>query len=704
MMKRVAVAGRSCCAPRVAAEVGRVAILTMASVATMAGAPVLAQAKAPSPSGAATLPTAPGGDWTAFGRDPGGSQHSPLATITVRNVAGLKQAWVHRSGDFKDAPLPQGGTVLQTTPLHANSTLYFCTPWNKVFAIDPVTGKQRWVFDPHRVDPKSGKALSPPMQMAGRCRGVAYWQGSAASAAATTVVAATATAPAPAAVGAPAVACARRIFKNGEGGRLYALDADSGALCSDFGAEKGHPGWVSHEDYDNRGEGFSGSPSSPPAILGDLVIIGNSTNDGLSNARDGFIRAFDARSGALRWEWSPIPAERSAQTGAANVWSTISVDPARNLVFVPTTSPSTDYYGGGRQFDIPLSNSIVALDGASGQVAWHFQTIRHDLFDYDLVGHPLLVDIRRGGRTVPAALLQTKMGWLFGFDRGTGAPIWPIVEQAVPPSDVPGDRAAPTQPVPTGIAPFARQTMKRDELFGLTPLDKLACQRTFDKARYDGMYTPPSVKGSILFPSALGGGNWGGASYDPKTNLLVIKAENLATLIKVVPKADAKTDDKLPPRDYLTRSLVGTPYKVEGEIFQSPLGIPCTPPPWGTLAAIDLDSGKLKWQIPLGQVRRAGVTVPDGAGWGSPNVGGPITTAGGVTFIAATMDSKLRALETATGKELWSSDLPVPGMAVPMTYAVNGRQYVVIAAGGNAQVGTKIGDYLIAFALPETKR
>lgn len=658
-----------------------------------------AQSVAPStakPAAAASVPasgtfaTAPGGDWTAFGRDPGGSQFSPLATINVRNVAQLKQVWMHRSGDFKDASLAKGGTVLQATPLHANGMLYFCTPWNKVIALDPASGRQRWVFDPHAVDPKTGKALSPPLQMSSRCRGVAYWQQAAASAG-TSRVAATAAGAAP---------CTKRIFKNGESGRLYALDANTGALCADFGAAKGHPGWVWHEDYDNRGEGFSGSPSSPPAILGNLVVIGNSTNDGLANARDGFVRAFDVQSGELRWEFSPIPDDKSKLTGAANVWSTISVDPVRNLVFVPTTSPSTDYYGGGRKFDIPLANSIVALDGKTGKVVWSFQTIRHDIFDYDLIGHPLLVDIRHDGRTIPAALLQTKMGWLFGFDRASGAPIWPIVEKPAPASDVPGERAAPTQPVPSGIAPFAHQTLKREDLFGLTPIDRLACQRTFDKVRYDGMYTPPSVKGSILFPSALGGGNWGGAAYDPKSNLLIIKAENLATLIKVVPKTDAAAEDKQLPTDYLTRSLVGTPYKVEGEIFQSPLGIPCTPPPWGTLAAIDLDSGKLKWQIALGQVRRAGVTIPDGAGWGSPNVGGPMVTAGGITFIGATMDGKLRAIETATGKELWSADLPVPGMAVPMTYTAGGRQYVVIAAGGNAQVGTKIGDYMIAFALP----
>lgn len=668
--------------------------------ATPAAATTTTAASAATPAsstGASTLPTAPGGDWTSFGRDPGGSQYSPLAQINVRNVAQLQQAWVHRSGDFKDDKLPQG-TVLQTTPLHANGMLYFCTPFNKVVAIDPATGKQRWVFDPHRVDARSGKAPSPPMVVPSRCRGVAYWQDTAKPVASPGAAGGTA-----AAGPAARAACSRRIFKNGENGHLYALDADTGALCTDFGAAKGHPGWVWHEDYDNRGEGFSGSTTSPPAVLGDTVIIGNSTNDGLSNARDGFIRAFDVKSGELRWEWSPIPADKSNLTGAANVWSTISVDPVKNLVFVPTTSPSTDYYGGGRQFDIPQANSIVALDGASGKVAWSYQVVRHDLFDYDLVGHPLLVDIRRGGKVVPAALLQTKMGWLFGFERATGKPIWPIVEKPVPATDVPGDRAAPTQPVPTGIAPFARQVMKRDELFGLTPLDKLACQRTFDKARYDGMYTPPSMKGSILFPSALGGGNWGGATYDPKQNLLVIKAENLATLIKVV-KKDGSQGQDTGGVDYLTRPLVGTPYKVEGEIFQSPLGIPCTPPPWGTLTAIDLDSGKVKWQIPLGQVKRAGVTIPEGTGWGSPNVGGPISTAGGVTFIGATMDSKLRAIETATGKELWSVDLPVPGMAVPMTYSVDGRQYVVIAAGGNAQVGTKIGDYLVAFALPEAKR
>ena len=618
--------------------------------------------------------------------------------IDRSNVGRLQVAWVHHSGDFVEGALPQG-TVLETTPIHANATLYYCTPLNRVFALDPATGRERWVFDPYTAkDPTSGKPLAEGPRRPSRCRGVAYWEAGPVA-----VVTQDVTTPAAAsAAAAPPLSsvCHKRIFKNHLTGLVFALDADTGLPCRDFGAGKGHAGFVAHADYEGHGEGFSGAASSPPAIVGDIVVSATSANDGISNAKDGIVRGFDVRTGELRWEFNPIPPEHRDRSGAANVWSTMSVDPQRNLVFLPTTSPSTDYYGGGRQFEIPLANSIVALNGTTGSVVWSFQTIRHDLFDYDLVGHPLLVDIRRGGKTIPAALLQTKMGWLFAFDRTDGTPLWPIVEQPAPETDVPGDTAAATQPVPQGPEPFARQTLTRDSLFGLTPIDRGACQRKFDELRYDGMYTPPSIRGSILFPSALGGGNWGGASYDPTTNTLIIKAENLATVIKVVRKPEGVADAALPTKDYLTRPLVGTPYRIEGELFMSPLGIPCTPPPWGTLAAIDMNTGRIKWKIPLGQVRKWGINAPAGFEWGSPNVGGPITTAGGVIFIGATMDSKLRALDVGTGRELWQTDLPAPGMALPMTYMDKGRQFVVIAAGGNAQVGTKIGDSIVAFALP----
>ncbi|MFZ9708363.1 MAG: pyrroloquinoline quinone-dependent dehydrogenase [Steroidobacteraceae bacterium] len=619
------------------------------------------------------------GDWSAFGRDPGGSQHSPLTQLTPANVSRLRQVWVHRSGDYVDAPPPRGST-LQVTPLHANGMLYLCTPKNRVLALDPASGRERWAFDPHRADPAGGEAaLSPPLAMLRRCRGVAYWQSSIQD-------------------GTP---CRKRVFLNGDLDRVYAIDADTGRVCANFGASNGHRGFVSHGDYENHGEGFAATATSPPAVLDNLVIAALMVNDGIANAKDGVVRAFDAETGELRWTFNPIPPEFRERSGAANVWSTISVDSARGLVFLPTTSPSTDYYGGGRRFDMPLVNAIVALEGATGRVVWSRQVVRHDLFDYDLVGHPLLIDIVRDGKRVPAAVLQTKMGWLYGFHRETGEPLWPIIDRAVPASDVPGEQAAATQPVPVGMAPFARQTLTRESLFGLTPIDRLACRKAFDALRYEGMYTPPSVRGSILFPSALGGGNWGGAAFDPATNLLLIKAENLATVLRVIPKQDAAREDAIAPQNYLTRPLVGTPYRIEGELFQSPLGLPCTPPPWGTLSAIDLESGKLRWQIPLGQIRRAGVTIPKGAGWGSPNVGGPITTAGGLTFIGATMDARLRAIDTATGRELWSAALPVPGMAVPMSYMAEGRQFVVIAAGGNPLVGTPIGDYLVAFALTD---
>jgi quinoprotein glucose dehydrogenase len=619
-------------------------------------------------------------DWPNFGNDPGGSQFSPLSQIDKTNVGKLKVAWTHRSGDYSYAGSATGGTNLEVTPIHANGTLYYCTPFNRVFALDPATGKEKWVFDPTIVKGPNGKPLLEKPKRGTTCRGVSYWE---------------------AANPEPNAPCQRRIFKGDAYGSIYAIDADTGASCTDFGAAKGHPGYASHQDYDNHGEGNAGGMGSPVGIAGDVVVATVSANDGLSNAADGVVRGFDARTGEMKWEFNPIPADKSDKTGAANVWSTISVDPVRKLVFLPTTSPSTDYYGGGRLFDIPLSDATVAISSETGEVVWSFQTIHHDIFDYDLVGHPLLVNITKDGQPRDVAITQTKMGWLFVHDRETGAPLWPIEERAVPQSDVVGEQSSPTQPVPVGIDAFAGQEIKRDKLFGLTPVDKAWCQAEFDKMRYDGLYTPPSGKGSLLFPSALGGGNWGGAAYDAKSNTLIIKAENLATRLKMIKREDGVKEEDVPGIDYLTRPLKGTPYRVEGEIFMSPLGIPCTPTPWGTLAAIDMSTGKMKWQIPLGQVKKYGVTIPASFGWGSPNIGGPMVTAGGLIFVAATMDEHLRALDVQTGTELWQSKLPVPGMAVPMTYMANNKQYVVIAAGGHSRVETALGDYIIAYTLAD---
>jgi quinoprotein glucose dehydrogenase len=619
-------------------------------------------------------------DWPTFGNDAGGSQYSPLNQINTSNVTKLKIAWTHRSGDFSYAGSPTGGSNMEVTPIQANGMLYYCTPFNRVFALDPATGKEVWVFDPTTAKNADGKVLLDKPKRAMTCRGVSYWEAKDPQ---------------------PGAACQKRVFKGDAFANLYAIDADTGLPCLDFGAAKGHPGYASQLDYDNYGEGFAGAMSSPSIVVGDVVVATSASNDGLVNAADGVVRGFDVRTGDKVWEFNPIPVDKRDQTGAANVWSTTSADIARGLVFLPTTSPSTDYFGGERMFDIPLADATVAVSATTGEVVWSYQTVRHDLFDYDLVGHPLLVNIEKDGKRMDVAITQTKMGWLFVHDRETGAPIYPIEERAVPQSDLPGEKSAATQPVPVGIDAFAGQIIKREDLFGLTPLDKAWCQREFDKMRYDGMYTPPSEKGTLLFPSALGGGNWGGAAYDQASNTLIIKAENLASRLKFIKKTDLEKEDQVPGVDYLTRPLKGTPYRTEGEIFMSPLGIPCTPTPWGTLAAIDMGTGKLKWKMPLGQVKKFGVTVPDSFGWGSPNIGGPIITGGGLIFVAAALDEKLRALDLNTGKELWVGKLPVPAVAVPMTYMAGGKQYVVIASGGHSRVETPLSDHLIAYTLAE---
>ncbi len=615
------------------------------------------------------------GDWPNFGNDTGGSQYSPLDQLTPDNVAGLEVAWIHRSGDVKQNPF---GTSLQVVPIHANGLLYFCTPFNRVFALDPATGEEAWIFDPHADQPDTGAPLIEGDRRNGTCRGVAYWEANEPE---------------------DGAACQKRIFKGDSGGNLWAIDADTGLSCSDFGAETGHPGYVSNADYELKGEGFAAMPS-PGVVVNDVIVTAQASNDGVQDASNGFVRGWDVRTGELKWEFDPIPQSYSDQSGAANVWSTLSADPERNLVFLPTTSPSTDYYGGGRRFPIPYSDAIMALDAETGGVAWHFQTVRHDLFDYDLVGHPLLVTIEKNGEPREVAILQTKMGWLFVFDRESGAPVWPIEEYPTPDTNIPEDEAFPTQPVPTLPVAFAGQNIDRDDLFGVTPFDKAWCQSEFDEMRYEGLYTPPDLREALLFPSALGGGNWGGAAFHADSNTLIIKAENLASRLRLEPKGD-RPDEDVARIDYLTRPLKDTPYAAVGEIFMSPLGIPCTPTPWGTLAAIDMSTGQMKWQIPLGQVKRFGITVPASFGWGSPNIGGPIVTAGGLIFVAATMDDKIRAIDIQSGDELWQAGLPHQGSAVPVTYMANGKQYVVIAAGGTSRVTDNLGDAMVAFALPD---
>ena len=626
--------------------------------------------------GLAAQTPVPDAHWPTFGRDPGGSQFSPLGAIHRDNVGDLRVAWTHRSGDFvQDTGF--AGTSLEVTPIFVNSTLYYCSPLNRVFALDGETGKQRWVFDPDAPQPDTGEPLIQADIFHVYCRGVAYWED----------------------VGAEAGGhCKRRIYKGDSRGHVYAMDADTGLPCRDFGARTGHPGYVSHFDHENHGEGFI-ILSSPPAVVGDLIVVGANVEDVMPNANDGIVRAFHARTGALVWEFNPVPGELRDIVGGGNVWSTISVDPQRRLVFLPTTSLSTDYYGAFRRGGSPLSNAVVALDATSGWIRWHFQIVRHDLFDYDLPGHPLLVTIEKDGQPVDVALQQTKAGEVFVFKRDTGEPVFPIGEYATPASDIPGEQAAVSQPLSSGVDSFAARELTESDMFGLTPLDRNWCRKAFQNSRYDGLYTPPSARGSIIFPSIRGGGNWGGAAFDPRNNLLVVRADNLASRVAVFkPESGSVMEES---REYANRILpiAGTPYWVQIRPFLSPLGIPCTPPPWGELTAIDMDTGRTRWRRPMGQARRWGITLPEFLEWGSPMVGGPMITAGGLVFIGAGLDHHIRALDVKTGEQLWKHKLPAPGMAVPMTYQAGGKQYVVIAAGGNSLAETRIRDTLVAFAL-----
>jgi quinoprotein glucose dehydrogenase len=616
-------------------------------------------------------------DWPAIGNDPGGSQFSPLSQINTQNVSQLTLAWTHRSGDVAERGEPLGPTSLEAVPIHVNSTLYYCTAFNRVFALDPVNGSQKWAFDPHQPAP-GGKPLLNQPRKTGICRSVAYWQATEPRAGAS---------------------CEKRIFKADIHGNVFALDADNGTPCPDFGAAQGHPGYVTHFDYEGRGtDDPNRGSTSGPLVIGDVLVTTTNVRDSAVDANNGFVRGFDVRTGELKWEFDPIPPAYANQTGAANVWSTMSADPERGLVFLPTTSPSSDFYGATRTFDIPYADATIALDAETGVPVWHYQAVHHDLFDFDLPGHALLVDITKDGQKMPVAIQPTKLGRVLVFDRATGQPVFPIEERPVPQSDIPGEKSSPTQPFPVLPEPFSRQTLTEDDIWGLTPIDRAWCKARFRELRYEGPYTPPSERGSLIFP--FGGANWGGTAFDKANNQLIVKGQNMALRVKLIKKADAARGPNEPPAG---SDMPGTPYRVELGLFLSPIGTPCTPPPFGTVSAIDMDTGKLKWQVPLGQSKYMGITAPAFFNWGSPNIGGPIVTAGGLVFIAASIDGKLRALDAATGHELWQHRLAAPGNTIPMTYMANGKQYVVISAGGNARITNELSDAVMAFTLPDQK-
>ncbi|HEY1891227.1 MAG TPA: pyrroloquinoline quinone-dependent dehydrogenase [Steroidobacteraceae bacterium] len=620
------------------------------------------------------------GDWPAYGGDPGGMRYSPLSQISPTNVGRLQVAWTFRTGERGKGVMDWQRSAFEATPILYRSTLYFTTPSTNVVAVDAATGALRWRHDSRNDDDLHYSD--------GVSRGVSLWVDPSKP---------------------PGAECAARIYAATLDGRLLALDAMTGKPCEDFGergavdllqgvrfAEKAGTGWRNY------------LLTSPPAILDGKVIIGSSVGDNRAVAVElGTVRAFDAVTGGLLWSWDPVPrdpsnpaykewSERGAQlTGAANAWAPLSVDIARHLVFVPTGSASPDFFGGERPGDDRWADSVVALDADTGKLVWGRQLVHHDLWDYDVASQPTVAELSHDGRQVPAVIQATKTGFLYTLNRETGAPIFPIVEKPVPQDTVPGETPSPTQPYPVAPPPLVRQQpVTAADAWGIAWFDTRACRKLIAADRSEGIFAPPSTRESIQFPGNAGGANWGGIAFDPQRQLAVVNTMNVPFLVALVPRQEVDAEMADPAyRGWEFGQQRGTPYAMRRRTFMSSLSIPCVKPPWGTLTAVDMVHGTIKWQVPLGDTPFIHLNL------GMPGLGGPIVTRSGLAFIAATLDDDFRAIDIETGKVLWQARLPAGGQATPMTYSIGGRQYVVIAAGGYKDSSTR-GDYVIAYSLP----
>jgi quinoprotein glucose dehydrogenase len=632
-------------------------------------------AQASTPSVPLSVPPRAPGDWSSYGRDVLGSRFSPLTEIDTANVKGLAVAWTYHTGE---ATTRTGNhRSLEATPIVVDGTMYIITPLARIIALDPETGAERWVYDA-RLDRGLGFGDHTS-------RGVSTWLDSTR------------------AEGAP---CRRHIIAATIDAKLLALDAATGRPCEDFGDRgvadlrtglRNTP--VYTEEYEE---------TSPPLIVNDLVVVGSAVADNYrTEAVSGEVRAYDVRTGARRWTWDPVPQDstdpghatwrgpRAHHTGAANAWSVLAADPARDLVFVPTGSASVDYYGGTRLGENRYANSIVALRASTGKLVWSFQTVHHDLWDYDNASPPALVTVEYQGRPRDAVLQATKTGQLFVLDRDTGVPIVPVTEMPVPRSTIPGEEAWPTQPQ-SAIGPLSPQRLGADDAFGMSDSARAACRTRIAELRNEGPFTPPSLEGSLVMPSNIGGAHWGGVAADPRSQIAVIPVNTVAAVVRLIPRAqfDTMRHDTHGRIAGEFARMRGAPYGMYRELLFSPTLVPCSRPPFGELVGVDLRKGTVAWRVPLGSL--PGSTAPVG----SPNLGGAITTAGGLTFIGATPDPVFRAFETRTGRELWRARLPAGGKATPMSYAGrDGRQYVVIAAGGDGEVFGN-GDAIVAYTLP----
>ena len=611
--------------------------------------------------------------WPAYGQDQGGSRYSTAAAITAANVEELRRQWLYRTGDAaRRDPALMKRIKFETTPILVADRLVLCSSFNEVIALDPGTGAELWRFDP-----KVATDRRPANRY--NCRGVAQWQDPQALA------------------GSP---CATRILTGTADARLIALDARDGRPCRDFGVH----GTVQIAPGELRWPGEF-QITSAPVVANGVVVVGSAINDnGRSGAPSGAVRAFDARSGAPRWSWDPLAGGDAAHAGAANVWAPMSIDARRGLVFLPTSSPSPDFYGGERPGANAHADSVVALHLADGALAWAFQVVKHDVWDYDLASQPTLTRLTIDGAPRDVVIQATKQGFVFVLDRDSGKPVFPVVERPVPQGGAAGERLAPTQTFPVDLPPLVPQALRPEDAFGFTPWGRRACRDRIAALRNDGLYTPPSTHGALVFPFTGGGVNWGGIAAEPD-GVMIVNTSRAAHVATLVPRADYDRVKAANPTKEISPQA-GTPFGMQRETLVAPTGELCNPTPWGVLAALDLRTRRFLWQVPLGTAEEY---LPLGLALktGTPNLGGPIATAGGLVFIGAAADRYLRAFDAASGAELWRGRLPAAARATPMTYMWQGRQFVVIAAGGHGEAGLPTSDAVVAFALPapgEAKR
>jgi len=632
--------------------------------------------------------TVPAQGWAHYGGDEGGSRYSPLDQINRGNVARLELAWQYRTGAVRDNPDLRKYLDFQATPTllpaAAGGHLIVCDPFGKVIALEPSSGTPRWTMDP-KIDktPYAGRF---------KCRGVEYW--------------ADPEAPADA-------ACAHRLFLATADKRLIAMDARDGRLCADFG----NRGEVNVDPlikatFPADGVELTQLASPPTAINGVVAVSSFGNKFRSSSSTNGAIRGFDARTGALRWTFDPLVRDAATgfeptpiEVGGGNTWVPMSADSARDLLFIPTAAPAPNYWGVHRPGDNRYANSIVAVRGSTGEVVWHFQTLHHDVWDRDVGSPPILADIRKDGRTIPAVIQLVKTGMVFAFNRETGEPVFPIEERPVPTdTDVPGEKLSPTQPFPTKPPVLVRNTISPDDAWGFTIFDRNACRKKIASMRHGGHYEPITTQGTVMYPQIGGGANWGGGAFDPATNLLVTPVSQIPYYVQFLPR------DQVDP-EYAKKPEAGGPMQKPGYLGDTPYGVkqgplmspsftPCTKPPWNMLVAVDMAAGEIRWQIPLGKLDKL-MPVPIPLDLGAPSAGGPIITAGGLAFIGATPDNRLHAFDIETGELLWEHVAPTSAMSTPMTYEAGGRQYVVFTAGGHSWYDAKgIDDYVLAFALP----